>query len=277
MDGVSCFPVPAALQRYYAALHRAELRAKQPGTVPAILGQVWFTTKPFWWLPSKSRTPKRLPPSALVGFTSRCFEIVAEEDSCLYVFGFWPLGWAELVRRPAADFVDLATDAATVWPEICNRWHHFSGDADGEGWPEPLSEAPHSLASGAQTSPDLHRISLIDNRLNSDGTPAELADLLNLSTRQVERVTARTHGGSPRLLAGKWRALRAASEMELAGTDKADTWARYADQSHLIREFRRFIDTTPKPFYADQSLAKRIVTDAWHLESEHPLALTHKK
>lgn len=275
LQDVTYHPVPPELQRYVATLHRGYLKSDRPVRLPALLAQIWFCASPLWWVPPGAREPSLLPAVTLLGFTSQAFEVLPERDSAVIGIGLWPLGWAELVQKPAYTMTDQALDASVFWPELCRQWHTDARQADDLAaiWGPALERFARALALNARASTDADRIARIDTWLNTEETPVQLARRLCLSARQTERVTARTHGGSPRLIAGKWRTLRAAAEMEQAMAKGANVWARYSDQSHFIREFRRFIGITPQPYQREETLAKRILADPWHTTSTHPLAL----
>lgn len=269
-------PVPADLQNTFATLHRCTLNAGARFRIPAILGQVWLTTAPLWWAAPASTAPALLPTVSLVGFTSAAFDVVPEADGMLYGCGLWPLGWAEVVRQDAGVLSDCAVPASGVWPQACGAWQRDTPQAAAdEGWAALEAFARHLIAT-RRPSPDAGRIAAIDAWLNSSEEADALCKALGVSPRQVARITCRTHGGPPRLIAGKWRALRAAAELGLAGNDGGAVWARYADQSHFIREFRRFIGSTPGVFSEDEAnVGRRVVADPWHVSSDHPLALYH--
>ncbi len=93
---------------------------------------------------------------------------------------------------------------------------------------------------------------------------APLARASGWGERQFERRFAREVGCTPRTLA---RTVRFQQLLALVGRDERVDWAGlawdsgFADQAHLIREFRRFTGATPGSF-ADEalSLARRFVT-----------------
>jgi AraC-like DNA-binding protein len=67
-----------------------------------------------------------------------------------------------------------------------------------------------------------------------------------LSMRQIERLTKRCYGLPPKTLARKYRALRAAAALARGEELSGDIAERFYDQSHLIREVKRFAGLTPQ-------------------------------
>lgn len=95
---------------------------------------------------------------------------------------------------------------------------------------------------------------------------APLARTAGWSERAFERRFAREIGVLPRAFA---RTVRFQHLMSLVGRDRSVDWAGlawdsgFADQAHLIREFRRFTGATPGRFRdAALALARRFVTPA---------------
>src|SRR3546814_4409418 len=67
-----------------------------------------------------------------------------------------------------------------------------------------------------------------------------------MSIRSVERMTKHYYGLSPRMLARKYRAVRTAAAIARGETRDADALGdAFYDQSHLIREIKRFTGATP--------------------------------
>jgi AraC-like DNA-binding protein len=89
----------------------------------------------------------------------------------------------------------------------------------------------------------------VDAWLEASVSP-EIDDLIaatGLSRRQVERKCNAMYGAPPKLLARKFRALRAAVAMcgrDLSFDDAVGQG--FYDQSHLIREVKQFTGLTPK-------------------------------
>jgi AraC-like DNA-binding protein len=75
---------------------------------------------------------------------------------------------------------------------------------------------------------------------------ADLAAVTGLSQRQIERKCKALYGAPPKLLARKYRALRAAVALVADGATLDDALGRgFYDQSHMIREIKQFTGHTP--------------------------------
>jgi methylphosphotriester-DNA--protein-cysteine methyltransferase len=80
----------------------------------------------------------------------------------------------------------------------------------------------------------------------------ELVATAGMSARQVERLARRIYGAPPKLLARKYRALRAASVLGSADLPWQDVAGdAFYDQSHFIREIKHFTGLTPRQFQRD--------------------------
>jgi len=81
---------------------------------------------------------------------------------------------------------------------------------------------------------------------------ADFATEYEVGIRKLERIIKRDFGMTPKQVLRRARALDLASQ--LCGVadqnEEADLMLRYSDQSHLIREFASFFETTPKQFVA---------------------------
>jgi AraC-like DNA-binding protein len=92
---------------------------------------------------------------------------------------------------------------------------------------------------------------------------ASLVELSGLGRRQLERRFADAVGVGPALLASIVRFRRVFDEIDHGGTrpwTDAALAAGYSDQSHFIREFRRFVGCTPREFLkTSEGLATALV------------------
>lgn len=166
-----------------------------------------------------------------------------------------PLGWAALTGRPAKDYMDSVPPAAQL---LGGEINDFGRDliaryntgaiaakaacdelADWIG--EHLSEIPPAHEALIEAT-----IGWLGTSLNPDLD--ELFDQLTYSRRQGERLVERYFGLPPAALARKFRALRASallSQKDLSDEAEAEIAGAFVDQSHMIREIRRFSGYTP--------------------------------
>jgi len=167
--------------------------------------------------------------------------------------GLLPAGWATLLDFEASLLVNRAVDAVELF-----------GD-DVRGSPEALAAcstfservalgsalARKLIARGRSNAADFTRI--VDDWLAS--TCPNVDDLVRatgLSRRQVERRCNAYYGSPPKLLARKYRALRATIAIA-NGQSNADALldGGFYDQSHFIREIKAFTGVTPKHIQTD--------------------------
>ena len=107
----------------------------------------------------------------------------------------------------------------------------------------------------------------VDSWLASCDSPeiGELVATTGLSRRQVERKCNALYGAPPKLLARKYRALRAAVALASGASSTDDVVDRgFYDQSHMIREIKQFTGLTPRQIKADPPLLSRLTIAQRH-------------
>ena len=188
-------------------------------------------------------------PAQIIGPTSGRVRAICRGPARLYGFGMMPAGWATLMGAEADKLTDRAIDAADLY-----------GD-----W---IVEVAQALADAADTAERLVIANnfvreilkrndpapvwftrTVDQWLGESASPqvAELVAATGMSIRSVERMTKHYYGLSPRMLARKYRAVRAASALARGEKlDEAQLGDAFYDQSHLIRELKRFAGATPR-------------------------------
>lgn len=186
--------------------------------------------------------------ATIIGPTSGPVRAINRMPTRLYGFGMMPAGWATLMGAEAEKMTDRAIDAADLFG----------------GW---IDEVADALVSAADTAERLvignnfvreilkkndpapvWFTRTVDQWLTETSSPqvAELVAATGMSIRSVERMTKHYYGLSPRMLARKYRAVRAASALARGeNLDAADLGDAFYDQSHLIREIKRFAGATP--------------------------------
>lgn len=106
----------------------------------------------------------------------------------------------------------------------------------------------------------------------TNGVAPEIGDLyqaVNLSPRQIQRISRRFFGVPPAQVIKRFRALRAAMLLVQPGVSKAlgeQLLATYFDQAHLIRDMRRYTGRTPTQ-WRKWSLARQLLEPAAHGEA----------
>lgn len=167
--------------------------------------------------------------------------------------GLLPAGWATLLDFEASLLVNRAVDAVELF-----------GD-DVRGAPEALAActtfdervalgsalARRLIARGRSIAGDFTRV--VDDWLASPHPEVDdLVRATGLSRRQVERRCNAYYGSPPKMLARKYRALKATIAIS-KGQSNADALSEggFYDQSHFIREIKAFTGVTPTHIHTD--------------------------
>ncbi|MCK0129704.1 helix-turn-helix domain-containing protein [Erythrobacter sp. F6033] len=166
-----------------------------------------------------------------------------------------PLGWAALARQPANKHYNTLIPADELVGSDVNAFaketneRYRTGDLTGA---EACNVLADWIAPRFEPVPEEHvpiieqGLYWLSSSLNPDidvlvaGSP--------YSRRQTERLITRYFGLTPRALARKFRAIRAANllaQPELTDEGEAEIAAAFYDQPHMIREIRRHCGYTP--------------------------------
>ncbi len=202
------------------------------------------------------------PPAMLTGATNTPIYFDARGPLAVIGVGIMPEGWAALFGFSASEVADMTTDLCDILGAASIELH------------KQLLEAPDAAAALAlldlffarlfsnPRQPPLWFTGATDAWLVGSTNPQvdQLITLTGVSARQIERLSSRIYGASPKLLARKYRALQTVVRL---ATGEATNWAEaagnnYYDQSHFIRDFRQFIGMTPHRFAIDQAPVTRL-------------------
>jgi AraC-like DNA-binding protein len=184
----------------------------------------------------------------IVGPTSGRVRAISHCPTRMFGFGMLPAGWAALMGDEAEKLTDRAIDAADlfgVWVEDVAAALEKAADVA-----EQLvigNNFAREVLKKHETAP-MWFIRTVDRWLTETASPqvAELVEATGMSIRSVERMTKHYYGLPPRMLARKYRAVRAASALARGEKlDAAELGDAFYDQSHLIREIKRFAGATP--------------------------------
>lgn len=174
-------------------------------------------------------------------------------DGPFHCFGvaLRPVGWGALIRIPAHERADHVTDGGALFGAEGLALLDTLRGIDAIGAMVAVVEP--FLRQWAQPVPVEHRrlCEAVRAWLARDGADTaspihvgQLFDAVPWSPRQVIRLVNQYFGAPPKLLERKFRALRAASLL-LDGGDAHRIAEPFYDQSHMIREIRRFTGHTP--------------------------------
>ncbi len=162
----------------------------------------------------------------------------------IFGIGLQPAGWGSLMGADAERHVNRLIDAAELLGEGVLETHAAIAAAPTLADKVKIAETfMRELLKNAETSP-VWFTRIVDEWLAGSASPAldDLIERTGLSSRQVERMTKRFYGATPKLLARKYRALRASTVLVSEDGDVEDV---FYDQSHLIREIKAFTGVTP--------------------------------
>ena len=167
--------------------------------------------------------------------------------------GMTPLGWSRFVGAAAADYAERwePIHEGSVFAPFMPLLDTVQGTD-----PEKVVTRINAHLETLLAEPDRDE----DKILRAHAalvkpevtTVAEFASEAGMTVRTLERLSAQAFGFSPKLLLRRQRFLRSLSlymlDPSLAWLQTLDT--QYVDQAHFIRDFKRFMDTTPRKYAA---------------------------
>lgn len=188
-------------------------------------------------------------PVHVLGPSSTAYRVRAEGPVRLFGWGLTAAGWAAMLGGDASTALNRMMDAPPILGARMMRAHaEIVAATDTDQMAAIGTALIRDLVSGA-CSEMVRFAQQVDAWLENSVSPEidELTDRTGLSRRQVERKCNAMYGAPPKLLARKFRALRAAVAMRGQELSFDDAVGRgFYDQSHLIREVKQFTGLTPK-------------------------------
>ncbi|MGV3729361.1 MAG: helix-turn-helix domain-containing protein [Sphingopyxis sp.] len=184
----------------------------------------------------------------IVGPTSGRVRAIANCPTAMFGFGMLPAGWAALMGDDADKLTDRAIDAADLFgPWIDDVAAALERAANDDERLVIGNNFAREVLTRGEAAP-MWFIRTVDEWLTATPSPQvpALVEATGMSIRSVERMTKYYYGLSPRMLARKYRAVRAASALARGEClESAQLGDAFYDQSHLIREIKRFAGATP--------------------------------
>ena len=184
----------------------------------------------------------------IIGPTSGRVRAISRRPTGLFGFGMLPAGWAALIGDEAERLTDDAINAADLFgPWVEDVAVTLERAASAEERLVILNNFVREVLKSNDAAP-MWFIHTVDRWLSESISPqvSDLVEATGMSIRSVERMTKHYYGLPPRMLARKYRAVRAAAALARGETlDEAMLGEAFYDQSHLIREVKRFAGATP--------------------------------
>lgn len=212
-------------------------------------------------------TVQDAPALHIVGPTSGAVLTRADGPLLVVGMGLQPAGWAALLGIDASAMLNRALDGPSIFGGAMTQTADAMRASDDIDTRIAIVEAfvRGSIARADGRTLDFAR--KIDAWLAGNISP-DLDQLINatgLSRRQVERRCNALYGAPPKVLARKYRALRAAVALANgdATLDELIDFGFY-DQSHLIREMKHFTGLTPRQMRTEPTLLAQLTMTQRH-------------
>lgn len=253
--GVARYERPAErLRDYITGYHlyrapRGQLRSDWflPGT--ANIRIAWYN-KPIT-VTIGDRTFDPIPQAALFGPTMQALH-ARTRGGFMVGIGVSALGWSRLFTQSAATVADAIVPLDTMWPlEQVLALVHLLQSHDVALPVAPLLDAFLDLRFAAAKPEEalLARLAALVVDENIEGV-SQIVGALGVGEVRVRRLAYRYFGFAPGHLLRRARFLRAIIPVAQSGAPTASRLIpqSYFDQSHFIREARRFLGMTPSQF-----------------------------
>jgi AraC-like DNA-binding protein len=201
----------------------------------------------------KEKRSYNAPVGVLFGTTDMAMKVYLSGPFKLVGAGFFPRGWRDLVGASAdawlnrMDGIEQAWghDPTTVWTALGSA----ATDADIARLLDQLFLQRLRALAAPKIAPSVEVVEhlLVDPDVSSVDM---IVERTGLSLRQIERISRRSYGQSPKQVIRKFRFLRTVATLaktpDAAWRDLIDVL--YYDQSHFIRDFKQFTGITPTEY-----------------------------
>lgn len=250
------------------------------------LPNIRFQLEGSWEVDFLSQGFEAAPKASLFGFTHAPYHLRVSGSSRVFGLGLKPLGWQALIGRSAADFADKMVDLSQLFGgDVATFLELLRGQDALEGMAQFMDRAlleRRQRVEPQKTSALAKFLDVLDQPQSACISRVdELSQRLGLSVRQVERSSQDLFGCSPKLLLRKNRFLSmlsrnpdgAASQSWIDAADES-----FYDQSHYIREYKRFTGKSPHQFAkAENMMQKTVVKSLESLPGRTPSKLALKQ
>jgi AraC-like DNA-binding protein len=198
-------------------------------------------------------------PGILFGPNTRCFKVRVTGPFVVAGFAIRPSGWLALFPWKADGFTDRMLPLPDYWPDLCGPMIEACrrpGTGDDAVVAAIEAALRSRLAQTGQATAD-PQMAAFEEIANNDSTMrvTEAAEELGLSLPALKRRCQANFGLTPKSVLRRSRFLDMAAAIRGISNpgDEERAALRFADQSHLNREFRHFINMTPGAFEKAQT------------------------
>lgn len=203
------------------------------------------------------------PPFHVLSATDGVRRVRVHGPVWVFGTGLSPAGWRALMGEDGAA-PNCVHDAEALFGDaILYASVRLRNAADSAAMVEALESLLRDLLASGRDAATLAFVAEVDAWLTACASP-DIADLVaraRLSRRQVERRCKALYGFPPKLLARKYRALRAAVGIASGDEELAEVVDSFYDQSHMIREIKQFTGLTPRQMRDPPSLLARMTIE----------------
>ncbi|MDO7840695.1 helix-turn-helix domain-containing protein [Sphingomonas immobilis] len=219
-------------------------------------------------------TVQDMPDIYIQGPTTGNTLITGTGDADVIGVGLMPAGWAALVPMDASAAANRLFDADDLLgPAVTETRDRLLATTDFDARVKIFEALLTGLMADRKAG--YHDfVAAVNQWLVDSVTPDvnELAERTGLSASQVQRGCKRYFGSPPKLLARKYRALRAAIALTHKDGDLDDILAEgFYDQSHFIRELKHFTGMTPAAFAGEPTVLNQQIAKRIELERNNPM------
>jgi AraC-like DNA-binding protein len=203
-------------------------------------------------------------PVTLLGPTSGPVRITGQGPMLVCGAGLLPPAWIAMAGTQGGTLTDRSVDAvAMLGQPAVDLLQAMTQAETTERRFALLSEFIGKVSEHGDQAAREFTI-LVDAWLAESNDPSidRLIEQTGLGIRQIERLTKRYYGLPPKTLARRYRAIRAASALARGeDIDALGLGDSFYDQSHLIREVKRFAGLTPQQMRKGQSTLQTEVSE----------------
>lgn len=203
-------------------------------------------------------------PVTLLGPTSGPVRVIGKGPMLVCGAGLLPSAWVAIAGERAEALTDRSIDAvALLGQPAADLLRAMNSAASTEERFALISDFIGGLSKRGDKSA-LDFTAIVDAWLSNNPDPSidQLVEQTGLGIRQIERLTKRYYGLPPKTLARRYRAIRAASALARGeDIDALGLGDSFYDQSHLIREIKRFAGLTPQQMRRGKSTLQTEVSE----------------